>query len=347
MKDSKSATIPVGDEWRATLRPPVFGTLGLAAVFFLLVAPIKETPWLFDHAPWLNDPFDTVISFMMFLVPFVAVLCIPRVLLCRRSEPLLAARINDVLRGVRVILALICFTLASEWIAVAIHGNERAWNDATWIQIGLLAFMSCCALVLVILARRTRNPQFASVSPSQTTPDWLSDSFAWLMGQSRHLGPALPSTSRALDRAGDRVTAAMRRHPLWTAFGVSVSFGISIGIGQGIREGYFLSVAVVATLLLALGMFGLIAASGSYLGLIRSSRPTHGVRRRMIDALVIMCIGVLFPFALRYHLWWMIGSSNSTAGLTQLMELLLFFAGAIFGLTLAVETVLRLHLPET
>ena len=69
--------IPVGDSWRATLRPPVFGTLALALGFLFYTAPVKETPALFDHAPWLNDPFDTVISFMMFFVPLIALLVRP------------------------------------------------------------------------------------------------------------------------------------------------------------------------------------------------------------------------------------------------------------------------------
>ncbi|MFY9887866.1 MAG: hypothetical protein WAK71_06100, partial [Streptosporangiaceae bacterium] len=94
-----SALIASGDPWRMTLRLPVFGTLVLAAVFFLVTAPVKEAPSLFDHAPWLNDPFDTVISFMILLVPLIAVLCVPRLLLCRRSEPLPATRIRDLLRG--------------------------------------------------------------------------------------------------------------------------------------------------------------------------------------------------------------------------------------------------------
>jgi hypothetical protein len=57
-----------------TFRLAVFGTLVLAVVFFLVTAPVKEAPFLFDRAPWLSDPFDPVISFMILLVPLIAVL---------------------------------------------------------------------------------------------------------------------------------------------------------------------------------------------------------------------------------------------------------------------------------
>jgi hypothetical protein len=317
--------------------------MALAAVFFLYTAPVKETPWLFDHAPWLNDPFDTVISFMMFFVPFVAVLCIPRILLCRRSEPLSTARISDVLRGCRVVLTCVSFTLASEWIAIVIHDNRKAWNGATWLQIVLLAVMSCCTLLLVVLVRNAHNPRLATTQSSYMAPDLLSDSFTWLKSQSHLLGPAQPCVVSALTHVNDTVAAVARRHPLWSAFGVCMIFGVGVGINQGVREDYYTPVTVVASLLLAVGMFGLVAASGNYLGLVRGSAPSHGIQRRLIDAVVITCIGVFFPFALRYHLWWMVDSTNAMAGLTQLIELLLLFAGAIFAAAFAVETGLRLH----
>jgi hypothetical protein len=72
-----SALIPVGAPWRLALRRPVFGALLLVGVFFLCTAPVKETPFLYSHAPWLNDPFDTVISFMKFFGTLIAVLCVP------------------------------------------------------------------------------------------------------------------------------------------------------------------------------------------------------------------------------------------------------------------------------
>ena len=140
-----------------TLRLPVFGTLVLAVVFFLVTAPIKETPSLFDHAPWLNDPFDTVISFMILLVPLIAVLCMPRLLLCRRSEPLPhpdprpAAGLPGVLAGVGL-------TLASEWVSVVIGDNRAAWNGATWLQVGVLALLSAATVVVLIGVGRAGLP---------------------------------------------------------------------------------------------------------------------------------------------------------------------------------------------
>jgi len=66
----------------------------------------------------------------------------------------------------------------------------------------------------------------------------------------------------------------------------------------------------------------------------------------LIDALVITCVGVLFPFALRYHLWWIVGSTYDVAGLTQLIELLAIFSGAIFATAFGIESALQLH-PST
>jgi hypothetical protein len=345
MADSQVMTIPVGDEWRATLRPPIFGTMGLAAVFFLYTAPVKETPRLFDHAPWLNDPFDTVISFMMLFVPLVALLCIPRILQCKRCEPLSNARISDVLRGCRVVLTCVSFTLASEWLALGIHDNAKAWNAKTWLQVGLLAVMTIGTSVLVVLVRNARDPRLAKCHSSGSAPDLLSDSFDWLVARSHLLGFAQPSVERALISLDDKVASIARRRPLWSVFGLCMLFGVSVGINQGIREGYHASVTIVVSLLLAVGMFGLVAAAGNYLGLVRSSRPSRGIQRRLIDAVVITSIGILFPFALRYHLRWMVGSTNATAGLTQLLELLLLFAAAIFASAFAVETGLRTHSP--
>jgi hypothetical protein len=334
--------IPVEDEWRRSLRWPVFATIALAGVFTLYVVPVKETSWLFDHAPWFNDPFDVIISFMMLFVPLVVVLCVPRILLCRRSEPLPAARIVDVLRGCRLIVACVSFTLASEWTALAIRENRRAWNSATGLQVGLLGVMTGLTAIVIVAQRAVRNAHLQT-STSADAPDWLSDSLAWLKSLSRLFGPARRPVVRALTYVNDTVCSSVRRHPLWWAFGACAVFGAAEGVNQGIQEGYPPSVTVLAVAILAVGMFGLVASSGHYLGLVHSSAPSQGSRRRRIDAVVITCVGVLVPFAFRYHLWWMVGSTNAAAGAAQVAELMAISAVVIFTVTLGAETLLGAH----
>jgi hypothetical protein len=321
--------IPVGTPWRFTLRRPVFGALLLAGVFFLYTAPVKESPGLFNHAPWLNDPFDTVISFMMFFVPLIGGFCVPRLLLCRRSEPLPAVRVRDLLRGCRVVLAGISLTLSAEWVSVIVRDNRSQWNGATWLQIGLLTAMSTAAIAVIRELRRVGLPGGAE-QHSPSSPDWLADSFLLVKEHSQLLGPVRRPVLGLLNLTEHRLARAIRRHPLWAALGASAVFGAGVGINQGNRESYHLPVTVVVCTLLAVGMFGLLAASGSYLGFIRSTSPLHGTRRRITGAAVITCVGILVPFALRSHLWWLVGSSDSAAGLAQLVQLLGVSAAIIF-----------------
>jgi hypothetical protein len=336
-RPSSASTIGVGDPWRSALRRPVFATLGAAAAFFAETAPLKETPLLFDHAPWLNDPFDTVISFMIFFVPLIALLCLPRVLLCRRFEPLPSARIRDVLRGCRVVLAGISLTLAAEWISVLIGDNRAQWNWATLLQIALLAMTSAVDLVLIVALRRVGLPTV------DAGPDCLSDLLTFLARYARRLGPIPRPLQRVLSLGERRLGAVVRRHPILTALGASAVFGAGVGINQAVREGYRTSVTLVVSSLLTSGMFGLLSLAGAYLGLVRSSSPWHGAGRRLIDAAVIASTGILVPFALRYHLWWLMGTTNQAAGLTQLLALCAISGAAIFATTYAVESLLRMH----
>jgi len=334
-----TAMISVGDRWRASLRIPVFGTIGLAGLFLLCTVPVKEEPSLFNHAPWLNDPFDTVISFMMFFVPFVALLCIPRVLLCRRALPLPATRIRDVLRGIRVVLVGVGVTLVSEWIALAIRDNQRAWNGATWLQVGVLATMTSLTIGLAAVVYRTGLPGASDLQSS----DLLGDVLALVGGESWLFGPARQPVSGVVAFVDERVLTPIRKHPLWSAFCACALFGAGVSANQGVREGYTRPVTITVAILLTTGMFGLVVASGDYLGLVHSQRPVSGARRRAVDALVVTCIGVLVPFALRYHLWWVVSSNNQSAGLTQLVELLAISAPVIFGASFAVEAALGVH----
>ena len=77
--------LAAGDPRRPAIGRAVFGTLLAAAVSRPSTGPVKQITPLYDHAPWLNDPFDTAVSFAMFFVPFIAACCLARVSLCRRE----------------------------------------------------------------------------------------------------------------------------------------------------------------------------------------------------------------------------------------------------------------------
>lgn len=52
---------------------------------------------------------------------------------------------------------------------------------------------------------------------------------------------------------------------------------------------------------------------------------------------------MLVPFALRHHLWWLVGTNNASADLTQLLGLLAISAAVIFGTAYIAESILGLH----
>lgn len=339
-----STVIPVDDQWRGHLGPPVFGTMAFALAFFVYTAPLKETPAIFDHAPWLNDPFDTVISFMILFVPLMALACVPRILLCRRHQPMPAIRIRDILRGCRVVVAGATLTLAVEGISVALQENRRAWDAMTFLQIGLLAVMSAADVLLMLRLRQVRLPTPRPSGRGETVPfDWLGDAVSFLGQYDGWFGPLRRPVRASLDRVAAPLEASLRKRPVKFAALVAAVFGVVLGVGQGIRETYRGSVTVTAVLLLSVGMFGLLVAAGSYLGLVRSSRPWRGVRRRLLDAAVLTSIGVLVPFALRSDLWWIVGTTNTAATLSQLNELLAVAAGCIFMAAFVVESLLGVH----
>jgi hypothetical protein len=104
--------VPVEDPRRPLIRRAVFGTLWASAVFFVFTAT-KEIKPIYNHAPWLNDPYDTVISFTMFFVPLVAACLLVQASLCLRSEPLAIRRVVAILRACRVAVGAVIVDLVS------------------------------------------------------------------------------------------------------------------------------------------------------------------------------------------------------------------------------------------
>jgi hypothetical protein len=335
--------LAVGDPARPAIRRAVFGTLLVAAVFSVLTGPVKQIGALYDHAPWLNDPFDTAVSFAMFFVPLAAAFCLARVPLCRRSGPLPLARAADLLRGCRVVLGAAAMTLLAEWAAVAIGANRPQWNWATWLQVGLLALMT--VLTVRAVADLHRVPAAARSKRADTgpAPDWLTDVVAIAALQSHWLGPLHGPALSALSWTERHLLTLVRRHPLWAAAIAAAAFGGAVGGNQAISEGYVTLATLLVISLLGCGMFAFLVAAGSYIGLVRSSTALHGGRRRALDAGVLACVGVLVVLAFRNSLWWVVGSRAEAAGIPQAYALLGLSALAFFVVVFAFESLRGYH----
>lgn len=340
---TRAVVIPVGDARRSVVGHAIFAVLLAGAVFSLVTGPVKQIEPLYGHAPWLNDPFDTIVSFSMFFVPLIALCCLARVSLCRKSEPLPVLRVHDLLRGCRVLLAAMGATLLSEWIALAIGENRAQWNGATVLQVALVFGATALVCRGVVLLRVASTLSLDGTSRQEPPSDWLSDLVAVAQVQSQRLGPLTGSARGFLSWVNHHPVRAVRRHPVWTAVLGCSGFGAAVMVNQGIREGYNAPSTLLAVVLLTCGMFGLLVASGAYIGLVRSESPLVGRQRRFIDAAVVTSIGILIPFAFRYHLWWIVSSTNSSAGIPQLAAMLGICAVLIFATTLSVESLLGLH----
>ena len=329
-------SIPVGDPRRAALGRAVFGTLRLAGLFFLFAVPAKQFKGVYVHAPWLNDPFDTVYSFAMFFVPLVAALVIVQVSLCRKAEPLAAWRVRAVVRGCRVTVLVICATLLSCWSSVAVAANRAAWNTVSAILIAALALVT--GFAVRIGARLWRLESLgARPAPALGAVDWLGDAVAVARRQAQWLGP-LRANALAMLTWGERMLLVrLRRHPLWGAATAALVFALGAGINQGVREGYALSATVLTVALLTAGIYAFLVLIGAYLGLVASAAPLSGARRRLADGVVGGCVAAVLALAFRNSLWFVVGSKASAAGAAQFALLLALAVALGFAVVVTAE----------
>lgn len=145
----------VGDRRRVAIGKAALSTLWTAVAFFVFTVPTKQVKPVYDHAPWLNDPYDTLYSFAMFLVPLAAAFFLVQVSLCRKVEGLPAERARSVLRGCRVAVIVMTATVASCWISVAVGANRAQWNESTTaaLVVGLAVVTGLDIRAVVMLAR--------------------------------------------------------------------------------------------------------------------------------------------------------------------------------------------------
>src|SRR6478672_11187400 len=94
------------------------------------------------HSPWQDDPYDALVSFTQLLVPVMVAAGVARAQLCRRSEPLPAARLDGLVRAARLVVLLVGATVGVDVVAVALGTHRQAWTPVT-------AVLSAAAVALL------------------------------------------------------------------------------------------------------------------------------------------------------------------------------------------------------
>jgi hypothetical protein len=335
--------ISVGDPRRPLIGRAALGTAAAAAVFFAFTATKQIRP-VYAHAPWENDPYDTVFSFTMFFVPLIAACFLVQVSLCRKAEPLPTARVATILRGCRVAVGAITVELLTAWAAVVLGANRSQWSaGATGTLITLLILAT--ALTGKVIIDLVRAPRLGDPGQARSAqaPDWLADAVAAAERQSRWLGPLRRPGVSMLCWTDRNLVTRVRHRPLVAAAGASAAFAVTVFGWQALREQYVLSVTLLGMGLGFCGMFSFLVLTGSYLGVARSPRRLCGARRRAVDASVVACIVAIGTLAFRNSLWWIIGSGPAAAGSGQFALLIGCTTLLAFAAVFASQALLRSH----
>lgn len=80
--------IPAGHPARASARSALLAALAGGVMFTVFAYVTTQMRSVRSGSPWQDDPYDTVVTFTMFFVPFLVLLMTLRLPLCRRGEPL-------------------------------------------------------------------------------------------------------------------------------------------------------------------------------------------------------------------------------------------------------------------
>jgi hypothetical protein len=330
--------------------------LTFAATFEAALYITKETPAIYDHAPWLNDPYDTAVSFALFCVPLIAVPSVLR-LLASRGPSQARRRLADLLRACGVALAVIAVTLAACWAAFAHGANRSAWTSVTAIQVLGLVLLSvgCVAgaigLRMAAAALRrggeeaaasaigARHAPDAAPSVPQADPDWLGD----LIDAGRLVaglcGPARRPLTQLLDWADHRILPVIRRHPVGAAAVLSAAVGMLVAISQSVGEGYRIGLAGLFFGVTTSGVFAFVVVAGWYLRVVRSDRPAD--RAPVLRAIALAAAAVPVALAFRAALWPLVGMRPQDSGLPALCLLLGAAALLVFTASLTAPHVAR------
>ena len=323
-------------------RPPIGRAIKLTVVvgiaFSLATFLGKEVRALYSASPWADDPYDAFVSFAIFFAPMLTGLLLVRLPLCRKHEPLPAARASGMLRASRVLLLTAGVTVAAEWVGLALDWGSFGWSTASALLVVTLGALTAITLGAAWLV--VRAPAIGAGVASGDGPDWLADAVATGRLLAAHAGPISGVTRSLVDGADRWIVGPVRARPVSAAALVSLLFGIGLAAAASLEEGLG-PVLLLVVFVGACAMFVFLTAGGWYLNVVRPTKPLRGAPARTLDALVAAAAAVPLTLAFRNVLWPGLDISAAEAGPAHLAWLVLGAGLFVFAVVFALETALR------
>jgi hypothetical protein len=265
-----------------------------------------------------------------------------RLSLCRRVNPLPVARLTALIRCARALVLVIGVTLGSDWASVALDVGVVGRNFVTTSVVSTLAVVTMLGAVATIALLRVPDLPLARYA-DDVVSDGLGDAIAAIEEFVRPFraihrigGPLITWTERLL-------LPAVRAHPVSWATALSVLFAAVLAEGHQVSEGGGFAALAVFVGVGAASMYAFLLGVGAYLGVVHSSHPAAGFRRRLIDATVVSATAVCLALAFRDYLRWAVAGSAMGAHPGTSLELLAGAAAVTFVITLALETMVGAH----
>lgn len=320
----------------------LIGSIVLSAGFCLYIFFAKETPSLYVHEPWQDDPYDALISFEFVVLPVLTVLCACRFLLSARDAAVPGRRIVDLVRGCYLLNGIVAVTVAAEWLSVFLgtHPADRSPVTAGVLAV-LAAFSAANLLILILLAvafKRIRGR-----GPSAGQPDWLADGLLFLELIAGAFGPLGKPMRVVTDWANRAATRWIRRYPLSFLAIVSVVLAILGGAVQIIREGYGPEFATYFLTVNGASYYAFFAIANGYLGLIAAAPIAHHPGRL---AVITTTASIPLVTAFRQFLGGIVGATENNTTAAQLYLLTALVAAATAAVTVVISLIVRRLAPS-
>jgi hypothetical protein len=315
----------------------LIGSIVLSTAFCLYIFFAKETPSLYAHEPWQDDPYDALISFEFVVLPVLTVLCACRFLLTARDAAAPGCRIVDLMRACYLLNGIVAVTVAAEWLSVLLGTHAADWSPVTAGVLAVLAAFSTAILLVLVLVAMALT-RIRGRGPSTGQPDWLADGLLFLELIARALGPQSKPMRVVTDWANRVATRWIRRYPLSFLAIVSVALAILGGAVQIIREGYGPEFATYFLSVNGASYYAFLAIANAYLGLIATPPIAHHPGR---VAVITTAASIPLATAFRQFLGWIVGATGNNATASQLYLLTALVAAATAAVTVLISLIIR------